>query len=356
MDVQNEEQGMEFLERIKREGQRIMKKAILRHKDEKDEKDEKEKKKDKNIHKSMQTVGKVCEVFPDLVHPHRSFHPLHFAAKHGHVEMVVFLIDKMGARVNDRGPMTFRGTALHIASIYHRSDVVKELLYRGADPLAKDHLHLTPLHRASWRVPNHPVEREACSNVLSDLVRASIASGDNCINKRDPHHRTALYFACVKGNAVVVRTLLHLKADWTLPGRYRNVWTTPEQTAARFRRNDWRDCVDLLRDHSQRYLPLLRYRHTMEAIDTMEGGGVLSRSTIPSSVLLQRARHCRLLPKVEVKEPVYKFKRLRHQGMNRQTRDVVAFVVGSTGGMGGIRLNKDLFQELTEYMWGSVTE
>jgi hypothetical protein len=101
----------------------------------------------------------------------------------------------------------------------------------------------------------------------------------------------------------------------------------------------------------------------MEAIDTLEGGGVLSRSTIPSSVLLQRARHCRLLPQVEVKEPVYKFKRLRHQGMNRQTRDVVAFVVGSTGGMmggmtgmGELRLNKDLFQELTEYMWGSVTE
>lgn len=69
--------------------------------------------------------------------------PLHWAAQHGHVEVVRTLIDN-GANVNARD--VFGRTPLHLAVSHPR--VIALLLEAGANVDARDSLSNTPLHRA----------------------------------------------------------------------------------------------------------------------------------------------------------------------------------------------------------------
>ena len=139
---------------------------------------------------------------------------LHLAAIHGRSDVVRTLLDK-GADVNakTRSWRTALGegkellimldndehTALHVAAIYGKSDVVRTLLDKGADVNAKTR---------SWRTALH----EAAIHGKSDVVRILLDKGAD-VNAKTRGWWTALHMAAKSGKSDIVSILLDKGAD-----------------------------------------------------------------------------------------------------------------------------------------------
>lgn len=89
--------------------------------------------------------------------------PLHWAAQHGHVEVVQTLIDN-GADVNARD--VFGRTPLHLAVGHPR--IISLLLDAGANVDARDSLSNTPLHRAVPSIESVDALIRAGANVRAE--------------------------------------------------------------------------------------------------------------------------------------------------------------------------------------------
>ena len=77
----------------------------------------------------------------------RAAHPLHYAAREGHLACVELLL-RSGADVN-RATTAGGATPLHRAAFTGRVEVVRALLAAGARPAQQDADLETPLHKAS---------------------------------------------------------------------------------------------------------------------------------------------------------------------------------------------------------------
>jgi ankyrin repeat protein len=142
--------------------------------------------------------------------PHLARTPLMVASQGGHMGVVCLLLDK-GAAINERDAGGC--TALWYACCDGRPSVVRLLLERGADPTIATGWGSTPLIEAS-------------SQGHLKVVRSLLGhpSARATINRRDINGRTALWWACYKGSAGVVRALLESGADATIAS---NAGTTP---------------------------------------------------------------------------------------------------------------------------------
>ena len=107
------------------------------------------------------------------------YHPLHWAAMQGDVQMVDLLV-AAGADVNGRND---RGeTPLQVGAQYSKADVVAALAGRGGDVDARDQDGCTPLHVAA---------REGC-RPIAELLRkhggaADGSGGDDLGEGGEPH-------------------------------------------------------------------------------------------------------------------------------------------------------------------------
>jgi hypothetical protein len=81
----------------------------------------------------------------DKRNPDDQFTALHYACKHGHIEMIKLLLEH-GANVSAR--IADGRTCLHLAATYSNKNIVTELLIVGADPFAVDSLGMIPLDLA----------------------------------------------------------------------------------------------------------------------------------------------------------------------------------------------------------------
>jgi ankyrin repeat protein len=136
--------------------------------------------------------------------------PLNLASLWGKEGVVRWLLDK-GAAVEGRSD--FGATALWSACCSIRPLVVKLLLERGADPTIARSEGSTPLDLAY-------------QGGHLEIVHLLLGhpSGKTTINRRDHHGRTALWSACRRGHAGIVRALLESGADPTIA---HNNGTTP---------------------------------------------------------------------------------------------------------------------------------
>ena len=104
-----------------------------------------------------------------------------------------------------------QNNGLIIASEYGQYEVVRLLLERGADVMAKDHTGMTALHVAS-------------AKGRKDVVRLFLEKGSSKeINLKDEDGRTALHQAAKEGHETIVRILLENGAD--LNAKDHSGWT-----------------------------------------------------------------------------------------------------------------------------------
>jgi ankyrin repeat protein len=147
------------------------------------------------------------------------------AAEGPSVGMVTLLLEK-GAEVN---AINSHGrTALHVAVIKGRDEVVFILLRSGADASGCGNDRMTALYAAS--LFNHVA-------VVRVLLRHMRGRG---VNERCSQGSTALWVACCCGYAGIVRPLLLAGADHTIAD---NEGRTPLQIAEQ--RKTWR-CVAII--------------------------------------------------------------------------------------------------------------
>ncbi|NWH67674.1 FEM1A protein, partial [Geococcyx californianus] len=132
--------------------------------------------------------------------------PLLIAARHGHLEVVEFLLDHCGARVGEGGSVSFDGETIEgapplwAASAAGHLRVVRSLLERGACVNQTTLTNSTPL-------------RAACFDGHLDIVRYLVGERGADLEVANRHGHTCLMISCYKGHQDIARYLLEKGAD-----------------------------------------------------------------------------------------------------------------------------------------------
>ena len=165
---------------------------------------------------------------------------LGLAAMHGHLQVVVKLID-WGADVDAMNG--WHHTPLNEACAHAHEDVAIHLILNGANPNTEDHLGCLPITRAA---------ETGCLGTIRALVNAGVrVDSENSSNGR-----TALAEACIRGDVAVVQYLLEHSASPT--HKDRQSWT-PLHLVARHGHIEILNCL------------LMRYPDVDVGIRTNEG-------------------------------------------------------------------------------------
>lgn len=132
--------------------------------------------------------------------------PLLIAARHGHREVVEYLLDHCGARVEVGGSVNFDGETIEgapplwAASAAGHLHVVRSLLERGASVNQTTLTNSTPL-------------RAACFDGHLEIVRYLVGERGADLEVANRHGHTCLMIACYKGHSEIARYLLERGAD-----------------------------------------------------------------------------------------------------------------------------------------------
>ncbi|NXF99102.1 FEM1A protein, partial [Sakesphorus luctuosus] len=132
--------------------------------------------------------------------------PLLIAARHGHLEVVEYLLDHCGARVEEGGSVSFDGETIEgapplwAASAAGHLRVVRSLLDHGASVNQTTLTNSTPL-------------RAACFDGHLDIVRYLVGERGADLEVANRHGHTCLMISCYKGHREIARYLLEKGAD-----------------------------------------------------------------------------------------------------------------------------------------------
>lgn len=132
--------------------------------------------------------------------------PLLIAARHGHLAVVEYLVDRCGASVEAGGAVHFDGETIEgapplwAASAAGHLDVVRSLLRRGASVNRTTRTNSTPL-------------RAACFDGHLDVVRYLVGEHQADLEVANRHGHTCLMISCYKGHGDIARYLLERGAQ-----------------------------------------------------------------------------------------------------------------------------------------------
>ncbi|CAM5177339.1 unnamed protein product [Eretmochelys imbricata] len=132
--------------------------------------------------------------------------PLLIAARHGHREVVEYLLDHCGARVEEGGSVSFDGETIEgapplwAASAAGHLAVVRCLLERGASVNQTTLTNSTPL-------------RAACFDGHLEIVRYLVGERGADLEVANRHGHTCLMISCYKGHREIAGYLLEKGAD-----------------------------------------------------------------------------------------------------------------------------------------------
>ncbi|XP_053228895.1 protein fem-1 homolog A [Podarcis raffonei] len=132
--------------------------------------------------------------------------PLLIASRHGHREVVEYLLDHCGARVEAGGSVSFDGETIEgapplwAASAAGHLDVARSLLERGANVNQTTLTNSTPL-------------RAACFDGHLEIVRYLVGERGADLEVANRHGHTCLMISCYKGHTEIARYLLQRGAD-----------------------------------------------------------------------------------------------------------------------------------------------
>ncbi|XP_074834475.1 protein fem-1 homolog A [Carettochelys insculpta] len=132
--------------------------------------------------------------------------PLLIAARHGHREVVEYLLDHCGARVEEGGSVSFDGETIEgapplwAASAAGHLEVVRCLLERGASVNQTTLTNSTPL-------------RAACFDGHLEIVRYLVGERGADLEVANRHGHTCLMISCYKGHREIACYLLEKGAD-----------------------------------------------------------------------------------------------------------------------------------------------
>ncbi|XP_042335398.1 protein fem-1 homolog A [Sceloporus undulatus] len=132
--------------------------------------------------------------------------PLLIASRHGHQDVVEYLLDHCGAWVDVGGSVNFDGETIEgapplwAASAAGHLDVVRSLLERGACVNQTTLTNSTPL-------------RAACFDGHLEIVRYLVGERGADLEVANRHGHTCLMISCYKGHSEIARYLLERGAD-----------------------------------------------------------------------------------------------------------------------------------------------
>lgn len=140
---------------------------------------------------------------------------LFFAADSGRVELVRFLMERLGVSVNVRDPDG--NSLLHHAADSRNPELVRELILAGADVRAQGSARLTALERAAWNGDLESVRLlvEAGADVNAEGGRwsAPLTESRNAFFESIFFYGPPIYAAASRGHLEVVRYLVGQGAD-----------------------------------------------------------------------------------------------------------------------------------------------